>query len=132
MKPDDPKEVEEQVANPYFTIILADYLFEPHELERAKEDWVAKNAQLMSEIGPREWLKQLLDILAAKSSGKPKNPLINPYPVVTFSQKLKRNDDPRFPRKVWVGANVNAISEISPTNWLWRLLKVLEKGAPEA
>jgi hypothetical protein len=117
------------IINPYYAIVFKGDLFGKHEIEGAKEDWVQKNAQLVQEIGSRDWLNELL--LAFSADSKPdhvRDILINPYEGIVFSQRLQGDHPPLITREMWIQANEKLMDEIGVESWLYKLLDVLETG----
>jgi len=51
------------VGNPVYAINIAPVLAEPHPLLISEEQWVAANAKLIADLGPEEYLRNLLSIL---------------------------------------------------------------------
>jgi hypothetical protein len=129
MKPFDQREIDAGMVEPSFVIDYEDYLFKPHALELAKEDWVKKNVQLISEMEPKDWLDQLLVALSTKPIDTPTYTIINPYVAIIFSDKLRTNrPGMRIARHVWLGANAKHMEDVGAETWLWWLLSVLEAG----
>lgn len=120
--------VKDTLINPFYAVVLADYLFESQETEIAKEDWVLTNVKLMKEMGPADWLEQLLALLSTEPLGSPTNAMINPRKAVTLSEGLLGEHKPSMDVADWVAANVKLTKELGAEEWLWRLLHVLETG----
>jgi len=129
MNPSDNKDIEEQTANPYFAVIIAESLFAPRTLTLAKEDWVTNNTKLIEKLGERQWLIELLNMLSGRTTPPP---AIDPTQAITISNKLAASTRPLplVSQDVWIGANLKSIKELGTEPWLWRLLTVLEKGTP--
>jgi hypothetical protein len=88
MEPIDTNFLERSIVNPFYAVTLQEYLFEPHEIRESKEDWVARNMELLNENDIDAWLEQLLKVLT--SDNKPlMQELINPYKAIIFSERLK-------------------------------------------
>jgi len=58
-----PADVTGIVANPIYAINIAPVLAEPHPLLISEEQWVTANAKLIADLGPEEYLRNLLSIL---------------------------------------------------------------------
>ena len=130
MEPTDIDKTKDHVINPYYAVSFQDYLFEDHKIRESKEDWVARNSELIDENGAKAWLEQLLQVLT--NDGKPlMQELVNPYKTITFSTRLHGKHKPTVTSKQWTLANAQLIGEIGPGDWLWRLIGVLEMGGPE-
>jgi hypothetical protein len=131
MEPTNKNDVEKSIINPYYATSFQDYLFEGHEIRESKEDWVARNIELIEENGVQAWLEQLLKVLA--SDGKPlMQELVNPYKAIIFSSKLQGEHEPTVTPEKWTQANIKLIAELGAGAWFWQLLNVLETGGPEA
>lgn len=131
MNPIDENDAEKSIANPYYAVNLQDYLFESHEIRESKEDWVARNIEVIDENGTTAWLEQLLEVLT--SDDKPvMQELVNPYKAIRFSERLLGDHLPTITKEAWLAANVKMIEEVGTGEWLWRLLNVLETGGPGA
>jgi len=131
MKPTPEDDAASMIANPFYAIVLKDDLFGAHELEGAKEDWAHKNAQLIKEIGSRDWFNDLL--LALSPGSKPdhvRDTIISPYKRIICSDRLRGDHEPIIAREQWVQANVKLMKELGVGEWLWQLLEVLETGGP--
>lgn len=129
MEPIDTDLLEKSIVNPFYAITLHEYLFEPHEIRESKEDWVARNMELLNENGVDAWLEQLLKVLT--SDKKPlMQELVNPYKAINFSERLHGEHEPLVSLEQWIEANKNMMAEIGAGQWLWRLLEVLETGGP--
>jgi len=126
----DPTEdnVRDSIINPYYSVSFAEYLFNDQELEVAKEDWVLKNSQLITEMGNTDWLEQLLLSLSTEPLDNPTYWFICPRKTVTFSDRLRGEHEPTVDIAVWVAANVKLMEELGNEKWLWQLLDVLETG----
>jgi len=121
-------DTKDMLVNPFYAIVLAEHLFEPHKPDMAQEDWVQQNDELMEKLGEKEWLERLLRLLSPKSSDDIHDKLINPYQAVLFSDRLLGDHPPLVTPELWVQANTKMIAELGYSEWLWRLLKVLETG----
>lgn len=130
MRPFTEDEVGSMIINPFYAIVFKDYLFEDHKLEIAKEDWVLKNAQLIKEMGPDNWLEQLLISLSTDPQDGPTYTVINPYVCAVFSERLQGEHEPLVTREMWLQANVKGLQEFGAEKWLSQLLDVLETGGP--
>jgi hypothetical protein len=131
MKPSSNDDAESTIINPFYAILLKEDLFDDHQLEGAKEDWALKNAQLIEEIGSRNWLNEL--ILALSPGNKldqVRDSIISPYTAILFSPRLKGEHEPLISREQWINANVKLMKELGTSAWLWQLLAVLETGGP--
>lgn len=120
------------LANPYYVVTLQDYLFGRQKRASADEDWVLLNVKLMEELGAKQWLEELLDVLSLSHETYDGHDIINPSLAVHISERLRGRHEPLITREQWMQANVKQIKEIGSDNWLWRLLNVLETGGPEA
>ena len=118
------------IINPYSAISFHDYLFDDHKLNEAKEDWVLTHTDLIAEIGPKEWLDQLLIALATKNLENSILKDINPHRAIMFSKNLRGKHNPKVKVDVWVSANIKLMKELGTESWLWQLLDVLENGVP--
>lgn len=54
------------IANPFYAIKIYPLLCEEHSPSLTKKQWIAKNMEIVDEIGIEEWLKLLLDSLEGK------------------------------------------------------------------
>jgi hypothetical protein len=130
MRPLTEDETGDVLLNPSYAVILKEYLFDDHELESAKEDWVLKNAQLLKEMGPKDWLEQILVALSTEPQDNPTNTVINPYKSIIFSQTLRGSHPRLITSELWVQTNIKALEEFGAEKWLWKFLDVLETGSP--
>lgn len=64
----DEIDVKRTLTNPYYAVNFDPILFEDHEHLVSEEEWVKVNAKLIQDIGPEEWLKQLLEVLKGQQS----------------------------------------------------------------
>jgi len=64
MKPDwTPAEVNGIVGNPVYAINIDPTLAKPHPLLVSEEQWIAANVTQIENLGPHEYLRNLLTIL---------------------------------------------------------------------
>jgi len=127
MEPINKNDVEKSIINPYYATNFQDYLFEEHEIRESKEDWVARNIELIEENGAKAWLEQFLKVLAV--DGKPlMQELVNPYKAINFSNQLQGKHEPTITPEKWTQANIKLIAELGAGAWFWQLLNVLETG----
>ena len=54
------------LANPFYAIQIDPYFCQEHGTGLTKKQWIAKNMEIVDEIGIEEWLKLLLDSLEGK------------------------------------------------------------------
>lgn len=120
---DDTKDI---LLNPVLTIMIADHFFGEHDTTFAKEDWTKASDIQMKEKGARAWLEALLDSLTGPYDALQAGP-ISPYHAISFHPSLQ-SLEPYIERDIWLDANVKLIDELGSTEWLWRLLDVLESG----
>lgn len=120
------------LANPYYAVTLQDYLFGHQKRASADEDWVLLNIKLMEDLGAKQWLEELLDVLSLDNEIYDGHDIINPSLAVHISERLRGRHEPLITREQWIQANVKQIKEVGSSNWLWRLLNALETGGPEA
>jgi len=119
------------IINPFSVITFRDELFAKHDIDGAKEDWATKNAQLIDEFGAKFWLEELLKALSVGvEPDYVRDSLINPYRGIIFSKRLRGSHQPIIAREIWLAANEKLIKEIGVTDWIWKLLDVLETGGP--
>ena len=129
MRPLNTDETGDMLLNPSYAIVLKDYLFDDHKLEGAKEDWAVKNSELLTEMGAKDWLEQMLIALSTERQDGPTYTIISPYKGIMFSGKL-RGDQRVVTGETWVQVNKKAIEEFGAEKWLWKFLDVLESGGP--
>ena len=128
----DEENLKDIIINPFNAVVLQDYLFDDHNLEVAKEDWVLKNVGLLREMSAKDWLEQFLVALTTDMQDDPTHTIINPYTGILFSKELQAEHQPIITRATWVDANVKGIQDVGSEAWLWRLLDVLETGGSNA
>jgi hypothetical protein len=58
-----PGDVAGMIANPFYAITIDEGLTLPHEPMLSEEDWIKANVQLISELGPEAYLRNLLSVL---------------------------------------------------------------------
>lgn len=58
-----PADVSAMISNPFYAIEFDSALSEPHEPMVSEDEWVAANIQLIRELGPEPYLRNLLAIL---------------------------------------------------------------------
>ena len=120
---DDMKDL---FINPVTTTSIADYFFKEHEPQLTKVDWVNSNSLLIHDKGAEFWLNGLLNTFTAPLVESQTNS-VSPYGTITISQSLK-DLAPYVDKKDWLAANVKLIGEIGGSDWLMRLLNILETG----
>jgi hypothetical protein len=123
---------ENMLVNPYYAVVFDKSLFAKQDTTIAKEDWVLANRLFMKEVGPHEWLTDLLVTLAKAPTDDLKQISLNPRQAVIFSKRLNNEHEPIIDTNSWIAANENLIRELGNETWLWQLLKVLENGGTEA
>lgn len=121
----------DMLANPFYIVVFADYLFKERELITAQEDWVLLNVRLIDDLGTKEWLGELLDVLTLDPKDYDGHDIINPSLATRFSNRLKGDHEPLVTREQWIHANTKLIKEIGSNKWLWKLLETLETGGLE-
>jgi hypothetical protein len=130
MRPLTEDETGDMLLNPCYAIVLSESVFDDHQLEGAKEDWVLKNAQLLREMAWKDWLEQVLVALSTEPQESPTYTVISPCKVIIFPDRL-RGDHRLVTAEMWVQANVKALQELGAEKWLWKFLEVLETGGPQ-
>jgi hypothetical protein len=58
-----PGDVAAMIANPFYAINFDEGLIAPHEPMLSEEDWVKANVNLIGELGPEAYLRNLLSVL---------------------------------------------------------------------
>lgn len=127
MRPYTEDEIREIILNPYYAVNLKDTLFAKDSPKIAKEDWVLKNADLMSEIGIKTWLERLLVVLTEDAPSKEADSIIDPSTAITFAGAYKGEHKSTVTRIMWVEANQKSIEESGSESWLSRFLDVLHQ-----
>jgi len=56
------------IANPFYAITIDDGLTLPHEPMISEDDWIEANVNLISELGPKAYLRNLLSILKGRAT----------------------------------------------------------------
>lgn len=122
-------ELIENIMNPANAITFADHLLSASEPVSNKEDWIMLNAQLLESIGASTWLNQFLDSISLSRNDYDGHDIINPSLAVKISESLKDVAHPLISRDQWVEANTKLLGEIGNTQWLGKILDLLEDGA---
>lgn len=131
MRPYTEDEIREIILNPYYTVNLKDALFEDSDPKFAKEDWVLKNANLMSEIGIKTWLEKLLTILSEETQVMEAGPIMNPALAITIAETYKGTHEPIVSRSMWIEANQKSIEDSGSESWLSRFLDTLQSRSED-
>lgn len=84
-----PGDVAGLIANPHSAITFAPHLFGEHATIVDEETWVQANVQLIDELGPEAYLRNLLIIL--KSGGPAASADASPDPVQPRRPRPSRN-----------------------------------------
>jgi hypothetical protein len=129
MNHDDEKSPKAMLANPFYAVVFASHLFNG-KTAGAKEDWVLLNVKLIEELGPKEWLNELLDALSLSRAKYDGHDIINPSLAVVISGRLQGDHPSLVERQQWLVANEKLIKELGADAWLWQLLETLETGGP--
>ncbi|HUY47816.1 MAG TPA: hypothetical protein VMV92_19145 [Streptosporangiaceae bacterium] len=58
-----PGDVASMIANPFYAITIDEGLTLPHEPMISEDDWIKANADLIKELGPEPYLRNLLSVL---------------------------------------------------------------------
>ena len=66
-----PADVTGMVANPFYAITIDEMLTMPHEPMITEDEWIKANVQLIKQLGPEPYLRNLLSVL---KGNYPKNP----------------------------------------------------------
>lgn len=56
-------DIASMIANPFYAIKIDDGLTMPHEPLISEDDWIKANVDLIAELGPEPYLRNLLSIL---------------------------------------------------------------------
>src|SRR5262245_3943646 len=56
-------DVQRLVANPFYAITVHPMLSTPHEPMYSREQWIAMNTRLITDLGPERYLRVLLEVL---------------------------------------------------------------------
>jgi hypothetical protein len=126
VRPYTEDEIREIILNPYYSVNLKDVLFTDNDPKIAKEDWVLKNANLMSEIGIKTWLEKLLVILSEETQVAEANSIMNPALAIAIAKTYKGVHEPIVSRSMWVEANQKSIEDSGSESWLSRFLDTLQ------
>lgn len=116
------------IANPFYAVNLADYLFDASEPKIAEEDWVLLNADLVQGMGAKAWLEEFLDLVSLEQIDSDSHDIINPTLTIRLSANLHGTHYPLVTRENWVKANMRYIEESGVENWLRCLLQTLARG----
>ncbi len=58
-----PSDITGMIANPFYAINIDEGLALPHEPMISEDDWIKANVNLINELGPEVYLRNLLSIL---------------------------------------------------------------------
>ena len=58
-----PGDVTSMIANPFYAITIDEGLTLPHEPMISEDDWIKANVNLIKELGPEPYLRNLLSVL---------------------------------------------------------------------
>ncbi len=58
-----PGDIAGMIANPLYAITIDETLTLPHEPMVSEEDWIKANVNLINELGPEPYLRNLLSVL---------------------------------------------------------------------
>lgn len=131
MRPYTEDEIREIILNPYYAVNLKDALFTDNDPKFAKEDWVLKNANLMSEIGIKTWLEKLLVVLSEETQVAKTDSIMNPALVIAIAETYKGAHEPIVSRSMWVEANQKSIEDSGSESWLSRFLDTLQSRSED-
>lgn len=115
------------LINPYYAVTFETHIFKQHS-EGPKEDWVAANVHLISDIGTESWMNELLHVLSQPRAKYDGHDIINPTAVINVSDRLQGEHEPLVSCEQWIQANTKMVGELGADNWLWHLLRILETG----
>src|SRR5476649_677467 len=119
MQPSNERDAKEMLANPYYAVVFVEHLFKGLKPAAAKEDWVLLNAKLIDDLGAKEWLGELLEVLSTPQSTYNGHDIINPGVAITVSGRLQGGHSPIITRQQWLEANTKLIKELGAVTWLW-------------
>ncbi|WP_309114635.1 hypothetical protein [Saccharothrix sp.] len=58
-----PGDVAAMIANPFYAIEIDPMLAQPHQPMISEDEWVASNIELIGQLGPDAYLRNLLAVL---------------------------------------------------------------------
>ena len=58
-----PGDITGMIANPFYAITIDEGLTLPHEPMISEDDWIEANVNLINELGPEPYLRNLLSVL---------------------------------------------------------------------
>ena len=58
-----PGDITGMIANPFYAITIHEGLTLPHEPMISEDDWIEANVNLINELGPEPYLRNLLSVL---------------------------------------------------------------------
>lgn len=58
-----PGDITDMIANPFYAITIDEGLTMPHEPMISEDDWIKANVNLINELGPEPYLRNLLSVL---------------------------------------------------------------------
>jgi hypothetical protein len=125
-------EVAALLCNPFYAISIHASFAKPHRYACTEASWTVANARAISRLGPRHWLRTLLDVLQQRhvpgcpSAFAPR--VADPYEAIMVMPALCLEHEPIVTVDEWIAANLGELREQSPEAWLANLLAVL-KGA---
>jgi hypothetical protein len=64
-----PGDVASMIANPFYAITIDEGLTLPHEPMISEDDWIKANVDLIKELGPEAYLRNLLSVLKGNYPG---------------------------------------------------------------
>lgn len=126
MRPYTEDEIREVILNPYYAVNFKDELFADSDPKFAKEDWVLKNANLMSEIGIKPWLEKLLAVLSEDAQVTEIDSMMNPALAIDVAETYKGVHEPIVSHSMWIEANQKSIEDSGSESWLSRFLDTLQ------
>jgi hypothetical protein len=115
-------------ANPYYATNFASHAFIQHSSLGSAEDWVAANASLIKDIGSKNWLNELLDVLSLSRADYDGHDIINPALVININNSHSGKHETIITGDQWIEVNAKLIDEMGIVNWLWKLLEVLNNN----
>lgn len=116
------------IVNPFYSVNISNHLFNGSGPQVSSEDWILLNAQLLEDIGAKDWLEEFLELMSLSGARYNGHDIINPTLAISLSRRFKGEHEALVTRKEWVNANLKLIDEIGPGKWLQSLLGVLESN----
>ena len=125
------------VGNPFYYCQIDPLLCQPYRPLQSEDEWVARNRELLAELGSEQWLGLFLRVMRGEAGqrhhlsdpptqAQSTSALMNPVLAINIPPVFGLAHQPMFGAHEWVQMGTTMLAEQTPKTYLRNLLAVLK------